>query len=228
MGAVATEDAPDGLIPKQLEDAGAGGTDIDQGAVADGVTACNLQCASLEVGHAGEIVDAGKLEGPFACLREGVRSADGGGHDERAGGRGNVGGEDQLGAGAGDEASSGQGRGDRRPAGGGSLQHAPGENRENTSVSDSDGGIRGRIESEGIKAEILREDAGVTRSSIGDVLHGGPSGDIRLARGGDEHDATRAVVGGEVRSPETLVTVAQLPRIPLTLVVAVRMPFVAS
>lgn len=110
MGAVATEDAPDGLIPKQLEDAGAGGTDIDQGAVADGVTACNLQCASLEVGHAGEIVDAGKLEGPFACLREGVRSADGGGHDERAGGRGNVGGEDQLGAGAGDEASSGQGR----------------------------------------------------------------------------------------------------------------------
>ena len=29
-------------------------------------------------------------------------------------------------------------------------------------------------------------------------------------------------------APETLVTVAQLPRIPLTLVVAVRMPFVAS
>ena len=33
------------------------------------------------------------------------------------------------------------------------------------------------------------------------MIAGGPGGDIRLVRGGDEHDATGAVVGGEVRDP---------------------------
>ena len=199
-GAVAAEDTPDGLTRKQLEDAGAGGADIDQGVVADGVTAFHLKRASLEVGHAGEIViRGGKLEGPVAGLGEGVRAADGGGHDERAGRRGDVGGEDQLGARAGDEATSDQGRGERCPAGRGSLQYPPGVKCEHASVGDGDGRIRGRIKTQRTDAKILREDAGVTRSTVGDMIGEGPGGDIRLGRGGDEHDASGAVVGGEVR-----------------------------
>ena len=201
-GAVAADDTPNGLIRKQLEDAGAGGADIDQGVVADGVAAFHLQRASLEVGHAGEIViRAGKLEDPVAGLREGVRAADGGEHDERTGRRGDVRGKYQLGACARDEATSGQPRGPGSPAGRGGLQYPPGVKRENASVGEGDGGIRGRIKTQRTDAKILREDAGVTRSAVGDMIGEGPGGDIRLGRGGDEHDASGAVVGGEVGDP---------------------------
>ena len=199
-GAVSAGDASNGLIRKQLKDTGAGGADVDQRVVADGVAAFHLQRASLEVGHAGEIViRTGKLEQPVTRFCEGVCAADGGEHDERAGRRGDVRGKYQLGAGARDEATSGQPRGPRSPACRGGLQYPPGVKRENASVGDGDGGIRGRIKTQRTDAEVLREDAGVTRSAVGDVIGGGPGGDIRLNCGGDEHDASGAVVGGEVR-----------------------------
>ena len=198
-GGIAAEDTPDGLIPQQLEDAGAGGADVDQRVIADGVAAIHLQRASSQAGHAGEVVDAGKPEGTVTRLREGVRATDGGGHDERAGRRGDIRGEDQFVAGTGNEAASGEGRRNGSAAGGGGLQDAPGSNREDPAIGEGDGGISGRIETQRADAEILRERAGIPRGAVGDVVAQGPGGDIRFGHGRDEHDASGAVVGGEVR-----------------------------